>query len=63
MCFPSTTIQIPPPPPMPDIEALLAEQPELPEAQIESPVAPEVRTQLDAMGSEIRQRGMAALRI
>lgn len=48
---------------MPDIEALLAEQPELPEAEIESPVAPEVRTRLDAIGTEIRTRGMAALRI
>ena len=63
MCFPKTTIQVPPPPPMPDIEALLAEQTELPEAEIESPVAPEVRTRLDAIGTEIRTRGMAALRI
>lgn len=48
---------------MPDIEAILAEQPELEVMEEESPIAPEVRTRLDDIGNEIRTRGMAALRI
>ena len=64
MCFSGPTINVPPPPPMPDIEALLAAQPELPEKmKIESPVAPEIRTKLDDIGASIRKRGMSALKI
>mgnify|MGYP003129093729 CR=1 FL=1 len=63
MCMGTTKIRIPPPPPMPDIEALLAAQPELPEMELDSPVAPEIRTKLDDIGASIRKSGMSALQI